>query len=73
MSDKEQTQLGGKHRGTDFVITPGADSVIPEPGNELHITMIAKTWKKQRGMKRGITATFVPVVFTPPTDFLVCD
>ena len=73
MSEKEKIPLGhlggrGKHVGTDFVITRGPNSEIPSPGNDLLITMIAKTWKKQRGMKRGITATFIQDV-----DMLVCD
>ena len=35
VSEVEQTHLGGKHKGTNFVITPGPDSEIPSPGYDL--------------------------------------
>ena len=75
MSRREKTPLGhlggrGKRVGTDFTISRGPNGEIPSPGNDMRITMIAKTWKKQRGMKRDITATFV---YVPDTNTLVCD
>merc|ERR1719419_1264750 len=60
VEEKTRVAYDGEQKGTTYALTPGPTSSRLEAGSELQITLIGRTWKRQRGFKRSVTATFFP-------------
>ena len=56
---KEENFESGRtmRKGTTYVLQPGLEGVVLE-GEDLEISVIGKTFKKVRGFKRPVHATF---------------